>query len=366
MGGGSGGAGITPSTGIAQPYYSGSAPSGVNLELSLGSAASPVTTVGPNLRISRTEDIDGTAGGGTNLANEKNAALVLLSSSQGSGVAGDKMQACGLFVFAKASGSGNWDAVAINAVGKSTGSATRRGTGAYFEGLKDTDATILGVELRSNNQQASNVATDSDYNTNGLSNTAGLWVACSSHASANPKHGAGIQVGRSGTTQWGVGLGFVQNAVVDQSIRDDSSSTTSFLVQGTHTYGVDLQGATISGAAMRVPNAVSLKWRNAANSGDLDAITVNSSNELAFGVTASQITLVRFHRSLALQDSVNLALGTSTGTKIGTSTAQKLALWNATPVVQPTAVADATDAATAITQLNALLARMRTIGAIAA
>lgn len=53
------------------------------------------------------------------------------------------------------------------------------------------------------------------------------------------------------------------------------------------------------------------------------------------------------------------------GFKIGTATTQGLGFWNATPSAQPTAVADATDAATVITQLNALLARMRTIGLIA-
>jgi hypothetical protein len=56
---------------------------------------------------------------------------------------------------------------------------------------------------------------------------------------------------------------------------------------------------------------------------------------------------------------------TTTGTKIGTATTQKLGFFNATPVVQQAAVADATDAATAITQLNDLLAAMRTLGLIA-
>jgi hypothetical protein len=64
-------------------------------------------------------------------------------------------------------------------------------------------------------------------------------------------------------------------------------------------------------------------------------------------------------------DAGNIAVGTTTGTKIGTATTQKLGFYNATPVVQPTAVADATDAATAISQLNALLAHMRTLGLIA-
>jgi hypothetical protein len=49
---------------------------------------------------------------------------------------------------------------------------------------------------------------------------------------------------------------------------------------------------------------------------------------------------------LAVGDANNIALGTTTGTKIGTATTQKLAFWNATPVVQPTAVADITTTAT--------------------
>jgi hypothetical protein len=68
---------------------------------------------------------------------------------------------------------------------------------------------------------------------------------------------------------------------------------------------------------------------------------------------------------LQVADAGNITVGTTTGTKIGTGTTQKLGFYNATPVVQPTAVADATDAATVITQLNALLTRMRNLGLIA-
>jgi hypothetical protein len=68
---------------------------------------------------------------------------------------------------------------------------------------------------------------------------------------------------------------------------------------------------------------------------------------------------------LQVADAGNITVGTTTGTKIGTATTQKLGFYNATPVVQPTAVADATDAATVITQLNALLTRMRNLGLIA-
>lgn len=74
------------------------------------------------------------------------------------------------------------------------------------------------------------------------------------------------------------------------------------------------------------------------------------------------LTFAQLH---TLPEGQNFVLGTTTGTKIGTGATQKLGFWNSTPVVQPTAVADATDAASVITQLNALLAKLRTLGLIA-
>jgi hypothetical protein len=74
---------------------------------------------------------------------------------------------------------------------------------------------------------------------------------------------------------------------------------------------------------------------------------------------------VRIGGAVTVDDANNIAVGTTTGTKIGTATTQKIGFFNKTPVVQPTAVADATDAATVITQLNALLSRMRDLGLIA-
>jgi hypothetical protein len=92
---------------------------------------------------------------------------------------------------------------------------------------------------------------------------------------------------------------------------------------------------------------------------------------LVFSVTAdgaaspTEALRISNDRSITVSDGGNVVLGTTTGTKIGTATTQKLGFYNATPVVQPTAVADATDAATVITQLNALLTRMRNLGLIA-
>ena len=68
---------------------------------------------------------------------------------------------------------------------------------------------------------------------------------------------------------------------------------------------------------------------------------------------------------VSLPNASNVQLGTGAGTKIGTATTQKIGFYNATPVVQPTAVADSTDAPSVITQLNLLLGHMRTLGLIA-
>jgi hypothetical protein len=61
----------------------------------------------------------------------------------------------------------------------------------------------------------------------------------------------------------------------------------------------------------------------------------------------------------------DIVTDTTTGSKIGTGTTQKLGFFNATPVAQQAAVADSTDTTNVATQLNALLARLRTLGLIA-
>jgi hypothetical protein len=74
--------------------------------------------------------------------------------------------------------------------------------------------------------------------------------------------------------------------------------------------------------------------------------------------------VVSFYTGVDLLNSANLSVGTTTGSKIGTATTQKIGFWNATPAVQPAAIADATSEADAVTKLNDLLAKLRTIGII--
>ena len=48
---------------------------------------------------------------------------------------------------------------------------------------------------------------------------------------------------------------------------------------------------------------------------------------------------------IILEDQANIVPNATTGTKIGTATSQKIGLWNATPIVQPSAIANITTAA---------------------
>lgn len=74
---------------------------------------------------------------------------------------------------------------------------------------------------------------------------------------------------------------------------------------------------------------------------------------------------VTTYKTLTFGEAINIATGTTTGTIIGTTTTQKIGFYGATPIVQGASVADATDAASAITQLNALISRIEALGLIA-
>jgi hypothetical protein len=89
------------------------------------------------------------------------------------------------------------------------------------------------------------------------------------------------------------------------------------------------------------------------------------------GTSGTQrLTIAKSDGQLTVNGNLNLSTkdlvtDTTTGTKIGTGTTQKIGFFNATPAVQPAAVADATDAASTQARLNDLLARLRTLGLIA-
>jgi len=58
--------------------------------------------------------------------------------------------------------------------------------------------------------------------------------------------------------------------------------------------------------------------------------------------------------NILINEAFNITLGSTTGTKIGTATTQKLGFYNATPIVQPSAVTTPQGIATALTSLGLL------------
>lgn len=60
-----------------------------------------------------------------------------------------------------------------------------------------------------------------------------------------------------------------------------------------------------------------------------------------------------------------LSDGNDAGTILGQSSTDKIGFYGATPVVRPATIADATDAATAITKVNAVIAALETLGLVA-
>jgi hypothetical protein len=97
--------------------------------------------------------------------------------------------------------------------------------------------------------------------------------------------------------------------------------------------------------------------------------SIENSGTLAVTGATTLTGLLTANGGITLGDAQNIAFNTTTGTKIGTATTQKIGFWNATPVVQQSAVADASGGvvidAEARTALNSLLAKLRTLGIIA-
>lgn len=138
-------------------------------------------------------------------------------------------------------------------------------------------------------------------------------------------------------------------------------ATTSNAAMGASGWEYTVSGVTAGQYAIAGGEHVFFSASGGTDGGSVtwnERVRIASGGNVGFGVdTPSSL--------LHLADAGNIQVGTTTGTKIGTATTQKIGFFNATPVVQPTAVANATDAATVITQLNALLSRMRDLGLIA-
>lgn len=68
---------------------------------------------------------------------------------------------------------------------------------------------------------------------------------------------------------------------------------------------------------------------------------------------------------MSTSQKIILGDGNVDGVSLGAAATEKISFYGVTPVVQPATIADATDAATAITKCNAVIAALKTTGLIA-
>ncbi len=333
-----------------------------------GTAAAPITAVGPTFKVSRTDatlkaSTEAVGGVGTDGA-EQVAAIMGIST----GTAACEVQTVGLYGAAKnkstASGGGD-DACGVYGIGRVTDSGTGVAIGGFFAGRRENDTgKMTGVEVHNANYGTVNA----DYSSSGFGGGAAVWANCSGNADSASAFTVSNAFGR----QFENGLSFTAQVTSGKtggvrvtSIRDDSSSVTTLDIRGSHTHGIDFYNGTFSGGLMRLKNNVAVRARNAADSADVDAFKFNAFNEL-------ETSLARISTSGSLSFGAGASIRPSTtgaGLRIGGATNELIGFWNVTAVVQPTAVADASGGGTidteARTALNALLARVRTIGLIA-
>jgi len=244
-----------------------------------GGPVSPVTTAGPTLKVSRTENYPSPVGGNS-VDNEANAAIYGISAN----TANSAQQVNGVYGAAISNSGLKTDAVGLTGIGQ-TRVGNGVGTGLYAEGRRDSGtASVVGAEIRASNMQGGNV----DYVANGFSPVMGLWVTCGAHP--NPlRCGAGIalrgvppdgQPPSAGISQWDVGIGFTTGSITSAAVRDDSGATASYYMSGTHIYGIDTAPAAISAAAIRLGNSHQVSARNAQNTADIPLLALDGNNRV--------------------------------------------------------------------------------------
>jgi hypothetical protein len=201
-----------------------------------GTAAAPVTTTGPTLKVSRTMDTTRAtieAAGGVGTSGPDQLATIMGISS---GVGSSEVQSTGLAGFGvntsanSLGGTGSSpDACGVHGTGRISTTGVGVAIGGFFLGRLENDlGSLTGVEVASGNYGT----TDQVYNPNGFGRAQGMWIT----APGNAKSSTGIVFGKpSGRQSFDVGIGFTtQNPVATTTIRDDGAAATSLAVNGTH------------------------------------------------------------------------------------------------------------------------------------
>lgn len=147
---------------------------------------------------------------------------------------------------------------------------------------------------------------------------------------------------------------------------------------GIQSSGSQVQITTTTAQPISLLTANTIRWQCngsghflafADNTYDIGAVGATRPRSGYFGTSVNAVSgaVLLDTNGVTLGDAKNIIANATTGTKIGTATTQKLSFWNAAPVVQPTTIADADGTlADATTKLNSLLAKLESIGLLAA
>jgi hypothetical protein len=174
-----------------------------------------------------------------------------------------------------------------------------------------------------------------------VTNNGGIYIlAGNNNNTASRFVSNGLQFSFGVTLQWfsGAIISSQADLIVGRDAADTlaqrrTTNAQTFRVYGTFTDASNYVRAALSSTS----TAVTLAAETAGSGAD----------DIPLNLTAAGTGTVKVNSNLEIADAKDIVLATTTGTKIGTATTQKLAFYNATPVVQPTAVADITTTATA-------------------
>ncbi|HEX8513827.1 MAG TPA: hypothetical protein VF688_12060, partial [Allosphingosinicella sp.] len=314
--------------------------------------------------------------------------------------------------------------IGVHGIGYATG-IYGAGQGGFFHGkTSHASGFAAGVNAMVSNESGSNASYDPvGYSSCGISVTAAGTADMPAAIIVSNYHGRQFEYGIAFT---GLILGGKTGGIKLATIRDDSHSPTVFDINGSHTNGVDTTGAAFSGKAILLGDSHSMSWSDVGFvRRGIKEVGVTSGSELAnltsrtlFALSNSALGLysgglsssgtthtptaegqcignftflagVGGHSAFMACFSTEPWTATARGNRISfwtnstgsTANAERVRVGDSgvdirsggsllvegTKVVgaRGAAVANATDSASAVTQLNALLERLRAHGLIA-
>jgi hypothetical protein len=209
-----------------------------------GTAGSPVTAVGPTIRVSKLDattqaSLDAVPGVGVGAQTIDHTAAIVGAIR---GTAASQLQVTGLAGVAHNNGtSGHPDACAVlGHAWQDTAGAIGVAIGAYFaarvEAAASSSAGLTGIEIQAQN------ATGSDHSNSSTGAGVSRGLLISAGGSSFNRAACGIKFHHP--TSWAkfdVGIHIASNdggSILTTFIQDDGTSTNSILINGTHTVGI--------------------------------------------------------------------------------------------------------------------------------